>query len=69
MTANLLDYDLEGLALFCERLGEKRTKMELGGPEVQIRAGTIDDAVESEQEAFEKFSERWQEMRKVLLDN
>ncbi len=23
MTANLLDYDLEGLALFCERLGEK----------------------------------------------
>ena len=37
-----------------ERLGEKRTKMELGGPEVQIRAGTIDDAVESEQEAFER---------------
>ena len=24
MTANLLDYDLEGLALFCEQLGEKR---------------------------------------------
>jgi 23S rRNA (adenine2503-C2)-methyltransferase len=24
MTANLLDYDLEGLAAFCERLGEKR---------------------------------------------
>ncbi|MDP1657573.1 MAG: 23S rRNA (adenine(2503)-C(2))-methyltransferase RlmN [Hylemonella sp.] len=24
MTANLLDFDLEGLALFCERLGEKR---------------------------------------------
>ena len=24
MAANLLDYDLEGLALFCERLGEKR---------------------------------------------
>jgi len=24
MTANLLDYDLEGLALVCERLGEKR---------------------------------------------
>ena len=24
MRANLLDYDLEGLALFCERLGEKR---------------------------------------------
>jgi 23S rRNA (adenine2503-C2)-methyltransferase len=24
MVANLLDYDLEGLAAFCERLGEKR---------------------------------------------
>ena len=24
MTTNLLDYDLEGLAAFCERLGEKR---------------------------------------------
>ena len=24
MTANLLDYDLDGLAVFCERLGEKR---------------------------------------------
>ena len=24
MTANLLDYDLEGLAVFCQRLGEKR---------------------------------------------
>ena len=24
MTANLLDFDLEGLAAFCERLGEKR---------------------------------------------
>ena len=24
MTANLLDYDIEGLAAFCERLGEKR---------------------------------------------
>ena len=24
MRANLLDYDLEGLARFCERLGEKR---------------------------------------------
>ena len=24
MSANLLDYDLEGLAAFCERLGEKR---------------------------------------------
>ena len=24
MTANLLDFDLEGLAAFCEELGEKR---------------------------------------------
>ena len=24
MTVNLLDFDLEGLAVFCERLGEKR---------------------------------------------
>jgi 23S rRNA (adenine2503-C2)-methyltransferase len=24
MTANLLDFDLEGLAALCERLGEKR---------------------------------------------
>ena len=24
MTANLLDFDLEGLAAFCESLGEKR---------------------------------------------
>ena len=24
MTVNLLDYDLEGLAVFCEGLGEKR---------------------------------------------
>ena len=24
MTANLLDYDLDGLAVFCEQLGEKR---------------------------------------------
>jgi len=24
MTANLLDFDLEGLAAFCEQLGEKR---------------------------------------------
>jgi acetyl-CoA carboxylase carboxyltransferase component len=35
-----------------ERLGEKRTKMELGGHEVQVRAGTVDDAVDSEDEAF-----------------
>jgi 23S rRNA (adenine2503-C2)-methyltransferase len=24
MTVNLLDFDLDGLAAFCERLGEKR---------------------------------------------
>ena len=24
MTANLLDFDLEGLAAFCDQLGEKR---------------------------------------------
>ena len=24
MTVNLLDFDLEGLAAYCERLGEKR---------------------------------------------
>jgi acetyl-CoA carboxylase carboxyltransferase component len=35
-----------------ERLGEKRTKTELGGHEVQVRAGTIDDAVDTEEEAF-----------------
>jgi acetyl-CoA carboxylase carboxyltransferase component len=37
-----------------ERLGEKRTKMELGGHEVQVRAGTVDDAVHTEEEAFER---------------
>jgi acetyl-CoA carboxylase carboxyltransferase component len=37
-----------------ERLGEHRTRMELGGHEVQVEAGTIDDAVDTEQEAFER---------------
>ena len=37
-----------------ERLGEKRTKMELGGHEVQVKAGTVDEAVKSEEEAFER---------------
>jgi len=37
-----------------DRLGEKRTKNELGGHEIQIRAGTVDDAVDSEEEAFER---------------
>ena len=35
-----------------ERLGEKRSKAELGGHEIQVRAGTIDDAVDTEDEAF-----------------
>jgi len=36
------------------RLGEQRTKEELGGYKVQLAAGGIDDAVDSEMEAFEK---------------
>lgn len=35
-----------------ERLGEPRTKAELGGHAVQLAAGGVDDAVESEEEAF-----------------
>ena len=35
-----------------DRLGEKRTKQELGGHKVQISAGTVDDAVDTEEEAF-----------------
>jgi acetyl-CoA carboxylase carboxyltransferase component len=35
-----------------ERLGEPRTKQELGGWEVQLGCGAIDDAVETEEEAF-----------------
>ena len=34
------------------RLGQKLTKNELGGWEIQLRAGAIDEAVESEDEAF-----------------
>jgi acetyl-CoA carboxylase carboxyltransferase component len=37
-----------------DRLGEKRTKQELGGYKVQLAAGTVDDAVDSEDEAFER---------------
>ena len=37
-----------------ERLGETRTRMELGGHAVQVEAGTVDDAVESEEEAFDR---------------
>src|SRR5216117_465766 len=35
-----------------ERLGQKLTKNELGGWEIQLRAGAVDDAVDSEEEAF-----------------
>jgi acetyl-CoA carboxylase carboxyltransferase component len=35
-----------------ERLGEPRTKQELGGWEVQLAAGAVDHAVDTEQEAF-----------------
>lgn len=37
-----------------ERLGEKRTKQQLGGHHVQVPAGTVDDAVDTEEEAFER---------------
>src|SRR5437879_7270884 len=34
------------------RLGQKLTKNELGGWEIQLRAGAVDDAVDTEDEAF-----------------
>jgi acetyl-CoA carboxylase carboxyltransferase component len=37
-----------------ERLGEKRTKQQLGGHHVQVQAGTVDDAVDTEEQAFER---------------
>ncbi|HVZ10113.1 acyl-CoA carboxylase subunit beta [Rhodopila sp.] len=37
-----------------ERLGEKRTKQQLGGHHVQVPAGTVDDAVDTEEEAFDR---------------
>ena len=37
-----------------ERLGERRSKQELGGHQVQVAAGTVDDAVDSEPEAFDR---------------
>lgn len=37
-----------------DRLGERRTKQELGGHHVQVAAGTVDDAVDTEQEAFDR---------------
>jgi len=36
-----------------ERLGEPRTKQELGGWEIQLGCGAVDHAVDTEQEAFE----------------
>src|SRR2546426_1845611 len=35
-----------------ERLGQKLTKNELGGWEIQLKAGAVDDAVDTEEEAF-----------------
>src|SRR5437763_14860039 len=35
-----------------ERLGQKLTKNQLGGWEIQLRAGAVDDAVDTEEEAF-----------------
>ena len=37
-----------------QRLGETRRKQELGGHQVQVAAGTVDDAVDTEQEALER---------------
>jgi len=37
-----------------ERLGQKLSKNELGGWEIQLKAGAVDDAVDSEEEAFER---------------
>src|ERR1700739_86222 len=36
-----------------ERLGEPRTKQELGGWEIQLGCGAVDEAVDSEEEAFD----------------
>jgi acetyl-CoA carboxylase carboxyltransferase component len=36
-----------------ERLGEPRSKQELGGWDIQLRCGAVDHAVETEEEAFE----------------
>ncbi|MGH8699441.1 MAG: carboxyl transferase domain-containing protein, partial [Burkholderiales bacterium] len=35
-----------------ERIGEKLTQQELGGWELQLKAGAVDDAVDTEDEAF-----------------
>jgi len=36
------------------RLGQDLTKQELGGWKIQLRAGAVDDAVDTEEEAFER---------------
>ena len=36
-----------------ERLGEPRTKQELGGWEIQLGCGAVDHAVDTEEEAFD----------------
>jgi acetyl-CoA carboxylase carboxyltransferase component len=36
-----------------ERLGEPRTKQELGGWQIQLRCGAVDNAVDTEEQAFE----------------
>ncbi len=36
-----------------ERLGEPRTKQELGGWQIQLRCGAVDNAVDTEEDAFE----------------
>src|SRR5437867_1661492 len=37
-----------------ERIGQKLTKNELGGWQIQLKAGAVDDAVATEAEAFER---------------
>ncbi len=37
-----------------ERTGQKLTKNELGGWRIQLKAGAVDDAVDTEEEAFER---------------
>src|SRR5207248_293548 len=46
------DATIKGKHNQCERLGQKLTKNELGGWEIQLKAGAVDDAVDSEEEAF-----------------
>jgi hypothetical protein len=36
-----------------KRLGQDLTKQELGGADIQTRAGGVDDAVDTEEEAFD----------------